>query len=129
VQPDPSPFIPPLLDVLLPNNGTLDPRRSSYYSNITGFIHGDTKLYNITPAALGNSSESFSWKPLAENLMQSIEMNMTEVSGQLGDWNWSAPTRTSLSVVEKAPLLSSDSNSTAAGKIAFIHVRRNIMLS
>ncbi|THV01301.1 hypothetical protein K435DRAFT_963633 [Dendrothele bispora CBS 962.96] len=122
--PDRNPSITSLLDVLLPNNGTLNPHHSSYYPNVTGFIHGDTKLYNITPAALSNSSDSFSWKPLAEKLMQGVEMNMSKVLESMGDWNWSAPTRTSMSFIDEASSLSSNNSSPAAReKIAFIHGR------
>ncbi|KAF5353145.1 hypothetical protein D9758_008759 [Tetrapyrgos nigripes] len=128
--PDTHPSIPLLTDTLLPNNGTLDPFHSSYYSNITGFIHGDVKFYNITPDALRNSSESLSWKPLAEQLMEGVEINSTQLSQALGEWNWSAPVRTSMSVMEKEPELENlqlsswyNASVSAADKITFVHGR------
>ncbi|KAL0570589.1 hypothetical protein V5O48_011372 [Marasmius crinis-equi] len=97
--------LPPLIHHLLPHNGTLDPLISSFYPNVTGFIHGDAKYHNITPEALNESS--FSWLPLARLYMDETTVNgtsnFTEIEAKLGAWNWTVPEEIAISVVEKEP--------------------------
>ncbi|KAJ3730007.1 hypothetical protein DFJ43DRAFT_1132880 [Lentinula guzmanii] len=113
----------PLLETLLPSNGSVDPVYSSYYPNITGFIHGDLRLYNITPSYLANSTESYPWKPIIQDYMKDVSENLTEISEKMGAWNWSAPQKVAFSVVEKIPLLSANSSANVTENIALIHGR------
>ncbi|KAJ4470118.1 hypothetical protein J3R30DRAFT_1227234 [Lentinula aciculospora] len=113
----------PLLETLLPSNGSVNPAYSSYYPNITGFIHGDLRLYNITPSFLANSTESYSWKPVIQDYMKDFNDNMTEVSEKMGAWNWSAPQKVAFSVVEKTTLRSANSSTDVAEHVALIHGR------
>ncbi|KAK1222123.1 hypothetical protein PQX77_015051 [Marasmius sp. AFHP31] len=96
----------PLLLHLLPHNGTLDPLVSSFYPNLTGFLHGDAKFCNITPEALDGTS--YSWTPLALQYMEDTPVNgttnYTEVTNKLGTWNWTVPEEVAISLVEKEPI-------------------------
>ncbi|EEB87411.1 hypothetical protein MPER_15242 [Moniliophthora perniciosa FA553] len=94
----------PLIRTLLPHNGSYDPLRTSFYSNITGFIHGDAKYYNISPEAWNQSTDSVSWAPLAQAYMANDTRNMTEVVEKSGTWNWTIPETVAFSLVEKAPV-------------------------
>jgi len=107
--------IPPILETFKVHGEELDPFHQSYYSNITGFIHGTTQYYNISPPALA-INDSISWRPLAEKLTQGA--NMTELNEMLGDWNWTSSSKVAFSVVEKKPLAVDDP------KTALVHVRR-----
>ncbi|KAJ3847287.1 hypothetical protein EV368DRAFT_51477 [Lentinula lateritia] len=113
----------PLLETFLPSNGSMDPTYSSYYQNITGFIHGDLHLYNITPPYLANSTESYPSKHIIHDYMKDANENMTEILEKLGVWNWSAPQKVAFSVVEKTPLLSANSSANVTENIALIHGR------
>ncbi|KAJ3901773.1 hypothetical protein F5879DRAFT_966969 [Lentinula edodes] len=113
----------PLLETFLPSNGSMDPIYSSYYQNITGFIHGDLHLYNITPPYLANSTESYPSKHIIQDYMKDGNENMTEILEKLGVWNWSAPQKVAFSVVEKIPLLSANSSANVTENIALIHGR------
>ncbi|KAJ3718919.1 hypothetical protein C8R42DRAFT_674859 [Lentinula raphanica] len=114
----------PLLDALLPSNGSVDPTQSSYYPNITGFIHGDLHLYNITPSYLANTTEdTYPWKHIIQDYVKDVNENITETSEKMGAWNWSAPQKVAFSVVEKIPLLSANSSANTTENIALIHGR------
>uniref|UniRef100_A0A0W0EYZ4 RING-type E3 ubiquitin transferase n=1 Tax=Moniliophthora roreri TaxID=221103 RepID=A0A0W0EYZ4_MONRR len=108
----------PLIHTLLPHNGSYDPLRTSFYSNITGFIHGDAKYYNISPETWNQSSESVSWAPLAQVYMANDTRNMTEVAEKLGTWNWTIPETVAFSIVEKAPVETNTTN-----QISLVHGR------
>jgi hypothetical protein len=107
-----------LLESFKIGGGLLDPITSSYYSNITGTFHGDTKFYNITPPFLNNTAHE--WSPLAEQYM--AHANMSLILDKTGAWNWSASDKVALSFVEK-PLITNASNN-----IALIHVRQSTLL-
>ncbi|KAE9406295.1 hypothetical protein BT96DRAFT_963603 [Gymnopus androsaceus JB14] len=113
----------PLIETLLPSNGSVDSAYSSYYPNITGFIHGDLHLYNITSQYLSNSTETYPWKHLVEQYAKDSQENMTEVLEMTGSWNWSVPDRVAFSVVEKIPLMSANSSANVTEDIALIHGR------
>ncbi|KAJ3861807.1 hypothetical protein EV359DRAFT_46419 [Lentinula novae-zelandiae] len=113
----------PLLETFLPSNGSMDPTYSSYYQNITGFIHGDLHLYNVTPPYLANSTESYPSKHIIQDYMKDANENMTEILEKLGVWNWSAPQKVAFSVVEKTPLLSANSSANVTENVALIHGR------
>lgn len=92
----------------------------SYYSNITGFIHGDAVFSNITLLSLAsNETLASGWKQEAESLMSGV--NTTNITDKLGSWNWAASTKAALSVLEKLPP-SSNAPSFENGQIALIHV-------
>ncbi|KAF7969695.1 hypothetical protein HWV62_26216 [Athelia sp. TMB] len=73
---DTNPALHPLVESLLVQGIPLDPQKSSYYSNITGFLRGEVDFHNITHQFLANSSISPGWSGLANELMS--EMNETE---------------------------------------------------
>lgn len=107
----------------------MDPTYSSYYQNITGFIHGDLHLYNVTPPYLANSTESYPSKHIIQDYMKDANENMTEILEKLGVWNWSAPQKVAFSVVEKTPLLSANSSANVTENIALIHVSFGLYLN
>ncbi|KAF6761571.1 hypothetical protein DFP72DRAFT_1041797 [Ephemerocybe angulata] len=117
--PDRDSTLSPLLDSFKLQGVELDPFENSYYSNVTGFIHGTTQFHNITPPAL-TANHSLPWMPIAENYTQGL--NMTEVLGKLGAWNWTATGKVALSVVEKKPL-GVDGNLMSKSKLALVHGR------
>ncbi|KAF9074941.1 hypothetical protein BDP27DRAFT_1316219 [Rhodocollybia butyracea] len=121
--PEQNTSVTPLLEILLPSNGSVDPAYLSYYPNITGFIHGDIHLFNITHPFLSNSTESHPWDSAVQNYMKDANQNMTQILELMGSWNWSAPDKVAYSVVEKIPLLSANSSVDVTEQIAFIHGR------
>ncbi|EJD07571.1 uncharacterized protein FOMMEDRAFT_115893 [Fomitiporia mediterranea MF3/22] len=97
----------------------LHPASASYYSNITGLVHGPIEMHNLT-ANLSTSSvppgNSYSsdpqvleesipppWVDLASAFTKDI--NMTEALELAGTWNWSAPMEMAFRVIEKRPVL------------------------
>ncbi|KAJ7581470.1 hypothetical protein C8J56DRAFT_960123 [Mycena floridula] len=102
--PQPDPNVLPLVRSLIPDGFKLDPLKASYYSNITGFIHGAAHFHNISEAALPTLNHSLPWKSAAELYMNgSNTTNMMEPLERIGSWNWTASEQVSLSVVERAP--------------------------
>ncbi|KAL0955123.1 hypothetical protein HGRIS_004036 [Hohenbuehelia grisea] len=98
--PEIDPSIPPLMQSFLLPSVELDPERSSYFPNITGFIHGDSKFHNITPYHLVNESSSNDpWIPHAKAFTGAE--NMTDIVERIGSWNWTASEKVALSLVEK----------------------------
>jgi hypothetical protein len=100
----------------------LDPFQSSYYLNVTGFIHGSAQFYNISPPALA-ANDSLVWKPVAEKYTEGI--NMTTLVENIGDWNWTSTKKVSLSIVEKKPL-GTDGKVVSSSELALVHVRPSI---
>lgn len=96
----------------------LDPNDASYYSNITGFIRGDIKFYNITSQFLDTSTANQTWGPLAKTLM--YRTNTSEVVQRSGSWNWAETDKMAMSVVEKSSILERED---LKKKLAVIHVR------
>jgi hypothetical protein len=94
-QPDQSPEVSPLLDTFNIRGSLLDPNRASYYSNVTGFIHGTSTFHNITSSALTENLTA-PWNPITQILM--ADTNVTKVVEQLGTWNWTASNKVALSV-------------------------------
>ena len=119
-QPQRDSYIDPLLSYFNIFGPPLDPNQSSYYSNITGFVHGEAKFHNITPAYISNSSPRQPWSDLAEKLM--ADVNMTNVTDLVGTWNWSASHKVALSVVEKK-LPQTFQENTFSDDLILIHVR------
>ena len=99
----------------------LNPSYASYFSNITGFIQGPVKTYNLTtngsdPIAETTSTASISypnpkepiippWTNLGYEFVKDI--NMTAALEHIGTWDWAADTTLTFRVVEKLPILSS----------------------
>ncbi|THH03274.1 hypothetical protein EW145_g6386 [Phellinidium pouzarii] len=108
----------------------LNPSLASYYSNITGFVHGPIEIYNLT-SALNLSSDAsthpqdphitlemgpeipftssiptapkHSWEHTASEFVKDI--NMTSAIEHIGTWNWSAPMELAFRVLEKRPVV------------------------
>jgi hypothetical protein len=115
-KPERDALVDPLLsrfDVFAP---PLDPHKSSYYPNITGFIHGDAVFHNITPPHTAGLPLKPPWINATEKLM--ADVNMTKLMVSIGTWNWSDSRKLALSVVEKKSPLEPDSPK----EIVLIHV-------
>ncbi|KAL1942983.1 hypothetical protein VTO73DRAFT_4654 [Trametes versicolor] len=87
----------PLVEAFLPFGSEIDPKQGSYYSNMTGFWHGDTQLHNLT--ALNASEAASSWRHLSEQFL--LPVNLSAIPDLLGPWNWTATNKLSLSVGDK----------------------------
>ena len=88
--------------------GPLHPETSSYYSNITGFVHGPTEMYNLTTSNF-TSDGSFPGIPWARYASPMVrEMNMTDAIERMGTWNWSRKAEIAFRVLEKRPSYSGD---------------------
>ncbi|KAF9266758.1 hypothetical protein L218DRAFT_921385 [Marasmius fiardii PR-910] len=113
-------YLTPLLQFLLPQNDTIDSRISSYYPNITGFLHGEAKYYNLSLESLDQSS--LPWTPLARlytgNAPNNETRNVSEIADKLGSWNWTFPDEIAISVVEKEP-----THTYANRQVSLIHGR------
>ena len=107
------------MDAFHIQGNVLDPDLESYYSNVTGFIHGDALFSNITLSSLESNESSVRWKYEAETLMSGV--NTTNMTAKLGSWNWESSTKVALSVLEKSPL-GIDSSLFPSGPIVLIHV-------
>ncbi|TEB33129.1 hypothetical protein FA13DRAFT_1627277 [Coprinellus micaceus] len=112
--PERDPSIPPLLDLFGLRGTELDPFRSSYYPNVTGFIHGASQFYNISPPV----NDSIPWKSLAEAYTDRI--NMTSAIEQLSGWNWNSTKKVALSLVEKKPV-GADGKVLSSSGLALVH--------
>jgi hypothetical protein len=110
----------PLLSSFITFGSQLDPNKDSYYSNITGFIRGDIKFHNITPAFLSNPSIDPPWKAYAETLMNGT--NTTAVTERSSTWNWTGSDKVALSVVEKNPVSGQDRSLNITEEITVVHV-------
>ncbi|KAJ3503089.1 hypothetical protein NLJ89_g8591 [Agrocybe chaxingu] len=117
--PDEDTTLPPLLDTFNVKGKLLDPSRESYYSNVTGFIHGDSEFTNITLPGLENN-ETLSWKNQAESFMSGV--NTTDITEKLGSWDWNTTTKVALSVVEKKPA-GSENAALPSTSVTLVHGR------
>lgn len=113
--PEHNPALTPLLNTFGINGQILDPNWYSYYTNITGFIHGLSHFYNITPNYLA-ANDTHGWKPYVEELMS--DANLTTLPERLGTWDWLASEKIALSVAEK--LLPATSEGEEFDNIALI---------
>ncbi|KAF8885015.1 hypothetical protein BD779DRAFT_1673890 [Infundibulicybe gibba] len=118
--PNQSPALPPLLDAFHLKSGPLRPDLASYYSNITGFIHGDAHFYNISPTFLSANGSNAHWGKSALNYM--VDTNVTEIHERVGTWNWTASQKVAFSMVEKKPLVSVE-GSIVSDRVALVHGR------
>ena len=77
-----------LRSLVLPWNEPIDPDTTSYYQNITGFLKGDARLYNLSePDAL---PPSWAQEGVSFFDAKSDKVNMTDVLLQTGSWNLSS---------------------------------------
>lgn len=107
----------PLVEAFLSFGSEIDPKQGSYYSNMTGFWHGDTHLHNLT--ALNASEAASSWRYLSEQFL--LPVNLSAIPNLLGPWNWTATNKLSLSVGDK--LIPFEHDGDKHNDIAVIHVR------
>lgn len=97
-----------------------DPQLASYWSNITGFIHGDTISYNITPNASDSTwADHAPWRTFAKTIMD--EQNMTQVQERSHVWDWASTNKYAININEQSPVFESINN--ISEKFAVIHVR------
>ena len=107
----------PLVSSFLPFGAELDPMRGSYYSNMTGFWHGDLQLHNLT--SLNSTEEKAPWRPFAEQWM--LASNLTAIPERLVPWNWTRSNKVTLNVGDKrVPFKGKEGNETR--NVAIIHV-------
>lgn len=102
----------PLVTAFLPFGRELAPARGSYYTNMTGFWHGDVQPHNLT--ALNTTEQSSPWRHLSEQLMTTT--NLSKIPDLLGLWNWTRSNKVTLNVGDKLVPLN------ATKDIAIIHV-------
>lgn len=106
-----------LAESLIAFGSRLDPLRASYYSNLTGFWHGELQLQNLTSV---NSSEPIpTWRHLADDFVS--KLNKSALPERLGDWNWTRSTKVSMSLGDKLSSLDQASEPLHED-IATIHV-------
>ena len=107
----------PLVSVFLSFGRELDPQRGSYYSNMTGFWHGNLQLHNLTaPNATG---EVAAWRHLSEQWMSAP--NLTAILERLGPWNWTLLDKVTLNVgYKRVPFKRKEGNEMR--NIAVTHV-------
>ncbi|KAI0644285.1 hypothetical protein C8Q79DRAFT_913528 [Trametes meyenii] len=105
----------PLVGAFVTFGPELDPKSGSYYSNMTGFWHGDLQPHNLTN--LNTSEAASSWRHLSEQFM--VSTNFTAIPDLLGPWNWTRSNRVSLSVGDK--LIPFEHNGFNNTNVAIIH--------
>ncbi|KAG5643798.1 hypothetical protein DXG03_009621 [Asterophora parasitica] len=108
----------PILETFEIQGNVLDPNQASYYSNLTGFIHGSSNFHNITPTALADNT-STPWNSAAQKYM--VGFNETAIEERLGTWNWTASDKLAISIVEKLP--THVNGTTLSDTIALVHGR------
>ncbi|PPR01695.1 hypothetical protein CVT24_001523 [Panaeolus cyanescens] len=110
--PEVDPTLAPLLEKFYTPGSILDRHRFSYHPNVTGFIHGDAELVNITDAA-GN--DTLSWNNEAKMYVDGL--NTTMMIEALGSWRWNSTSKIALSAIEKKPNETGASVTMIHGKI------------
>ncbi|RDX47178.1 hypothetical protein OH76DRAFT_1558028 [Lentinus brumalis] len=107
----------PLVAAFLPYGREVDPAKASYYSNMTGFWHGNVQPHNLT--SLNVTEQSSPWRHLSEQFM--IPTNLSTIPELLGPWNWTRTNKVTLNVADKLVPLGQGGNETK--DIAIIHGR------
>ena len=107
----------PLVSAFLPLGVELDSKRGSYYSNMTGFWHGDLQLHNLTD--LNATEEVAPWRHLSEQWM--LASNLTAIPERLGPWNWTRSDKVTLNVGDKRVPFKQKGGDEARN-VAIIHV-------
>lgn len=88
---------------------------------MTGFVHADVNMFNITPLALHASNAS--WAQPMEHVMANV--NMTDIQERIQPWNWTASEKISISMMEKSPPQNETFNSTV--ETALVHVSNSFI--
>ncbi|KAH9926336.1 uncharacterized protein BXZ73DRAFT_49527 [Epithele typhae] len=113
----------PLVSSFIAHGRTLDPRRGSYYANMTGYWHAAIQAHNLT--ALNATERRAPWRPLSEQWM--LPTNLTLVPARLGAWNWTRSNKVTINIGDKlVPFARNASAGNADGEekerdIAIIH--------
>ncbi|KIY45018.1 hypothetical protein FISHEDRAFT_77045 [Fistulina hepatica ATCC 64428] len=94
--------------------GTLDPSHAAYFSNITGYMHGGVEVYNLTSSA--HPQDAPERKDITDIFMKDV--NLTQVHSAASAWNWSATSKMTLRLVERAP-----QEVNVSDKLCIIHGR------
>ena len=122
----------PLVAAFLQYGRELDPLHGSYYSNMTGYWHGDAALHNLT--TLNASEQAAPWRSLSEQFI--LPTNLTAIADMLGPWNWTRTNKVTLNVGDKLVPFRLESNGTTDSSqeeskgekknIAVIHVSNSL---
>jgi hypothetical protein len=113
-QPDRNAAATPLVESFMSFGSRLNSQWASYFSNVTGFAHGEIDFFNITPPSL--ESATYPWRAHAETFMG--DANMTNLVGHFGSWNWTGSDKISWSIMDRAPI----NVKGVTEKIAMVHV-------
>ena len=108
----------PLVHSFVDLGPVLDPDMGSYYTNLTGFWHGEIDVHNLTSLSTNDSISE--WSSAATDFVS--HTNMTELPELLGTWKWGATEKLSLSVGDKI-VVNQTLPQNVSGDISIIHVR------
>ncbi|KZT68761.1 hypothetical protein DAEQUDRAFT_765968 [Daedalea quercina L-15889] len=90
----------PLVKSFVDLGPVLDPTAGSYYTNLTGFWHGEVDFHNLTSLSANDSAST--WSSSASEFVS--RTNITQLPDLLGSWNWAATEKLSLSIGDKIVL-------------------------
>jgi hypothetical protein len=107
-QPERDVFMERLVSEILPVPHQPDPFFGSYYSNASGWFHGDVRYYNLSSIPYDTN---VTWKPIADHLMENT--NLSAIPERLGNWNWSATDTIGIRVLDMMTTVSNVSESMA----------------
>ncbi|KAI0628206.1 hypothetical protein C8Q77DRAFT_1150309 [Trametes polyzona] len=107
----------PLAEAFMTFGSEIHPAHGSYYSNLTGFWHGEVQPHNLT--SLNASEAASSWRHLAEQFM--LPTNLTAIPYLLGSWNWTNTNKLSLSAGDK--LIAFENDNVEHKNVAIVHGR------
>ena len=104
LKPPEDPTLSPLVHSLLPTPPRFE-GYNSYYHNVSGFLNGPSKFYNLTSlhnASLPTSNESVlpSWYPFADQFSKHAQINATEVAERVGAYNWTGIDKITITIME-----------------------------
>lgn len=108
----------PLVNSFVDLGPVLDPDMASYYTNLTGFWHGEIDFHNLTSLSANDSTAE--WSSTANDFI--LQTNMTQLPDLLGTWKWAATEKLSLSVGDKI-VANQSLPQNVSGDISMIHVR------
>ncbi|KAI0742037.1 hypothetical protein C8Q80DRAFT_1197624 [Daedaleopsis nitida] len=114
--PSQDPNTTPLVAAFISTGHEVDPKHESYYSNMTGFWHGDLQPHNLT--ALNATEQISPWRHLSEQFI--LPTNLSAIPDLSGPWNWTRSNKLTLNVGDKLVPLN-ESQSSQAKSIAIIH--------
>ncbi|KAF8320079.1 hypothetical protein DL93DRAFT_2153098 [Clavulina sp. PMI_390] len=83
------PTVNPLVQAVLPQYPPLDPKEASYYTNLTGFLQGEARFYNLSSPISGLPQ---SWIPSLEAYSHSL--NHSDALNRTSPWeHWNVTTK------------------------------------